>query len=396
MAKRTSEYFLSRTQNKSDEWYDKRHFILTRSTYTTTGNYASHWLGDNYREYAFMNYSIAGSMNMNMFGIPHVGADIGGFFGNFTDPVLLTKWAQLGTYYPFARFHYDIDSPANEPYRLPEPYRSIVRRTMLDRYQYMRQLYTCMREVSNNGGTCFDPLFYYFPNDTKLYDEIESTFIFAGAIKVTPNLQNSTQQWIPAYFPEAKGKWVNLNNLREALNGSQTYQLDTTGYSTPAHLMPGKIIAFQNNSDGSIMNIHQLINGSITLLVNPDNENFGQGTLFLDQGEKVSELDNWEWESYNIQFSAKSIQFFTNGNLGGQDGYSLESVKILNGERFKDNDVACYLSRSKQMEPQPLVARWVEEENALRIFSENATSPLRFSDIHSIHFSLNSEFNICD
>ncbi len=119
------------------------------------------------------------------------------------------------------------------------------------------------------------------------------------------------------------------------------------------------------------MNIHQLINGSITLLVNPDNNDFAQGILFLDQGEKQSELDNWQWESYNIQFSAKSVQFFTNGNLGTQDGYSLESIKILNGQRFKDNDVACYLSRSKNMEPQQLTARWVEEESALRLFSEN-------------------------
>ena len=113
-----------------------------------------------------------------------------------------------------------------------------------------------MREVNNNGGTCFDPMLYYFPTDSNLYNEIESTFMFAGALKVTPNLVNSTQQWIPAYFPDGNGKWVNLNNLREALNGSHTYQLDTTGYSTPVHLMPGKIIAFQNNSKGDIMNIH--------------------------------------------------------------------------------------------------------------------------------------------
>jgi len=166
--------------------------VLTRSTYTSTGGYASHWLGDNYREYAFMNYSISGVMNMNMFGIPHVGADIGGFFGNFTDDVLNAKWAQLGTFYPFARFHYDIASPENEPFRMAEPYKSIVRRTMFDRYQYMRQLYTCLQSAALGTGTCFDPVFFHFPNDTTLYDEIESSFIFAEAIKVTPNLVNST------------------------------------------------------------------------------------------------------------------------------------------------------------------------------------------------------------
>jgi len=61
---------------------------------------------------------------------------------------------------------------------------------------------------------------------------------------VTPNLQNSANQWIPAYFPDANGKWVSLVNLSEAIDGGKTYKLDTSGYSTPVHLMPGRVIAF--------------------------------------------------------------------------------------------------------------------------------------------------------
>ena len=48
------------------------------------------------------------------------------------------------------------------------------------------------------------------------------------------------------------------------------------------------------------------------------------------------------------------------------------------------------------LKPQPLVVRWVDEENALRIFSDNGQTQVKFSDIHSIHFSNNNEFNICD
>lgn len=269
----------------------------------------------------------------------------------------------------------------------PEPYASIIRRTMFDRYQYSRQLYTCLFDMSNNGGSCFSPLFYTFPNDTKLYDNYESSFIFANAIKVTPNLVENTQS-IPAYFPNANGKWVSLVNTREILAGNTTYQLDTTGYSTPAHLMPGKIISFQNNSDASINNIHQLINGSITVLVNPDDNDFAQGSIFLDQGESLNELNWTQYEYYALQFSQKSIQFLVpDGNPGTQPGYSVESIKILNGERFKDNDIACYLD-SKTLAPNPLVARWIEEEAALRIFNE-VGAPLKFSDIHSVHFSNN-------
>lgn len=36
---------------------------------------------------------------------------------------------------------------------------------MYDRYQYLRLMYTCMFEASKFGTTCFDPLFYHFPED---------------------------------------------------------------------------------------------------------------------------------------------------------------------------------------------------------------------------------------
>lgn len=36
---------------------------------------------------------------------------------------------------------------------------------MHDRYQYSRMMYTCLFESMKYGGTCFDPLFYYYPTD---------------------------------------------------------------------------------------------------------------------------------------------------------------------------------------------------------------------------------------
>lgn len=52
-----------------------------------------------------MKYSIAGIMNMNMFGIPLVGADVCGFFGKTRDSEMCGRWIQLATFYPFARAH---------------------------------------------------------------------------------------------------------------------------------------------------------------------------------------------------------------------------------------------------------------------------------------------------
>lgn len=103
----------------------KRTFILTRSSFAGTGKYAQHWLGDNHRTWADMKYSISGTMNMNMFGIPMVGPDICGFISvpaeKDTAQELCGRWMQLGTMFPFARQHRDRDpggGEPNEPYNL--------------------------------------------------------------------------------------------------------------------------------------------------------------------------------------------------------------------------------------------------------------------------------------
>lgn len=43
-------------------------------------------------------------------------------------------------------------------------------------------------EAEDEGNTCFDPLFFYYPLDDQTFQNIEDTFIFAGAIKVSPIL----------------------------------------------------------------------------------------------------------------------------------------------------------------------------------------------------------------
>lgn len=84
MAWRTNDYLKSASND--------RPFILSRSTFASSGRFASHWLGDNLREHRYMKYSIAGIMNMNMFGVPHAGADVCGFFGLKRDDNMCYRW----------------------------------------------------------------------------------------------------------------------------------------------------------------------------------------------------------------------------------------------------------------------------------------------------------------
>lgn len=83
---------------------NKRTFIIERSSYAGVGKYASKWLGDNFSDIKYLEASIAGTMMMNLFGIPLAGADICGLIGD-TTPELCARWTVVGAFYPFSRNH---------------------------------------------------------------------------------------------------------------------------------------------------------------------------------------------------------------------------------------------------------------------------------------------------
>ena len=73
-----------------------------------------------------------------------------------------------------------------------------------------------MYVANRTGETCFDPLFFHFPEDDKTYnpERVEQTFIFANALKITPVLEaNATT--VTSYFPA--GAWVSMNDYADII-----------------------------------------------------------------------------------------------------------------------------------------------------------------------------------
>lgn len=131
---------------------------------------------------------------------------------------MCARWIQLATFYPLARTHQNLtfeDTPSerSEPYLLEGKYKDWALHSIRDRYSYLRHMYTCLFEVNQNGGTCIDPLFYYYPDDDNVYGDTTSTFMVGGAIKVSPVLQahDDKDKTFQAYFP--KGKWASLRDF---------------------------------------------------------------------------------------------------------------------------------------------------------------------------------------
>jgi alpha-glucosidase len=79
------------TANYFRDKLEQRPFVISRSSFPTHGKNAGHWLGDNYSTWQFMNFSIPGVFNFQMFGVPIIGADICGFKDNTTEE-LCSRW----------------------------------------------------------------------------------------------------------------------------------------------------------------------------------------------------------------------------------------------------------------------------------------------------------------
>lgn len=71
-----------------------RPFVLTRSFFAGSQRTTAVWTGDNTASWEHLRSTVPMLLSLSVAGIPHVGADVGGFFKN-PDEQLLVRWYQV-------------------------------------------------------------------------------------------------------------------------------------------------------------------------------------------------------------------------------------------------------------------------------------------------------------
>ncbi|XP_027224882.2 sucrase-isomaltase, intestinal [Penaeus vannamei] len=296
----------------------KRQVVLSRSTFPGSGQYAVHWLGDNSASWSHLHMSIIGMLEFNLFGVPMVGADICGFFGE-PDMEMCARWMQLGAFYPFSRNHNTIDTADQDPAAWPEV-AEISREYLLLRYQYLPYLYALFHRAHMHGESVVRPVFSLSPNDLTALD-VDDQFLWGDGIMVAPVVtQGATGREV--FFPE--GEWYDLQTgVRKASGPAHSEYVEAPLERIPVYARGGVAIPYQVPAHNTVQSRKNPF--GITVALNATGG--ASGEVFWDDGDGEHSMD--EAFLASVVFAEDTLTMTVAHSTDPVHGLKLETLQFF-------------------------------------------------------------------
>ena len=276
----TAEGHILRGKEEHGEDAD-RPFVLSRAFFSGTQRHGPIWTGDNAANWDHLRVSLPMVLSINLAGLPFSGADVGGFFGD-PSPELLTRWYQVGIFYPFFRGHAHLDTRRREPWLFGEEVLGRIRAAIRMRYTMLPYLYTLFHETSQDGAPVMRPMWYDFPTN-KALAEVQDQFMFGPALMVAPVMKMGWN-WRQVLLPR-ESKWYDFNTGETFNNKMVKVKYDAGLDTIPIFFRGGNILPRRETVR---RNSQAMQKDPVTLVVGPDAEGKASGRLYLDDGRSYA------------------------------------------------------------------------------------------------------------
>lgn len=356
------------TRHVLDLLLQKRSLLLSRSTFAGDGRYAGHWLGPNAATWENLRLSIAGVLQMNMFGIPLVGPCVCGYHQD-ADKELCVRWHQAASFFPLMRNHAHKSSQPQAPVDFDLDATNGMRATLLRRYRYLPYMYTLMFKAHATGSTVVRPLAFEFPDDADAR-ALEFQYLLGPALMVSPVVHEHAIA-TEVYFPNATWYEADTGRLLMAKMHDEdekelcprSITLLTPLHELQLHIRGGHIVPTQAPAATTAMSRR----GAYTLLVALDpatptmqthgphdqDEALGEhepahamGELFVDDGDSLHSVMDQRYSLLHFhafQPAPDSFEFVTNMSVHGYEGPEMKvpvaeiHIYGLRGSAFRAN-----------------------------------------------------------
>ncbi len=321
------------------DYPNKRLFSLNRSGFAGTQRYSIFpWTGDVSRSWGGLKAQLPVLLGMSMSGVPYVHSDAGGFAGGEGDNELYIRWLQMAAFTPIFRPHgtalYEIEKAAfsfpSEPALIDEPYRTIAKKTVKQRYQFLAYNYTLAYQQAKNKQPLMRPLYYENPTDT-LALSTGDEYYWGENILVAPVLEKTTN-FRDIYLPG--GVWYNYNSGEKELGGRR-FRVPVSINTIPIYVKAGTILPLYNEKTYS--NTVSLKNDKLTVAYYPSNQKTTY-SLYLDDGVSKNALATNQYELINFSAqtnSDKGYSFNIQCNKGHYVGKPLATVFTFSIQQTK-------------------------------------------------------------
>ncbi|GMR61573.1 hypothetical protein PMAYCL1PPCAC_31768, partial [Pristionchus mayeri] len=260
-----------------------RPFILSRSGFIGTQRTASIWTGDNTASWSHLEISAPMLLSLSVAGIPFVGVDLGGYFGNPSEELLI-RWYNVAAWQPFFRAHSHIETRRRVPWLFSEKSLASIRSSIRERYAILPYWYDLFREHSENGLPPMRPIFFEFPKEEKHFNTQEAWMI-GSALLVHPVVKEGATS-VTVDLPENDGdkeaRWFDYHTGSPVAAGQYTVEVPLYDAPTPVWQRGGTIVPTWQR----IRRAGWLMRGDpFTLLVALDANGQAKGSLYIDDAK---------------------------------------------------------------------------------------------------------------